>query len=88
MLLFPGLVCICPSSLLCACFICFLLLTATLQGAISHSTHRGLEELEATEQKRRERIATGKDDQGIWSLEWEGGSGGLVGSRPDREIKD
>lgn len=44
------------------CFISFLPLTATQQGAISHSAQRGLEELKATEQKKRiEKLKRGKE---------------------------
>lgn len=43
------------------CFIFFLPLTATQQGAISHSAQRGLEELKATEQKKNRKTETGKE---------------------------
>lgn len=43
------------------CFIFFLPLTATQQGAISHSAQRGLEELKVTEQKKNRKTETGKE---------------------------
>lgn len=66
--------CLCLS--LVSCLYLFLLLslplTATQQGAISHSAERGLEELKATEQKKNRKTETGKE-MGIERKEDEGG---------------
>lgn len=56
------------------CFIFFLPLTATQQGAISHSAQRGLEELKVTEQKKNRKTETGKETGDLG-----GGGGGRGG---------
>ncbi len=71
------------------CFIFFLPLTATQQGAISHSAQRGLEELKATEQKKNRKTETGKETGELREERRRAGGDGVRcsgGSEPDRVL--